>query len=350
MVMEDFVGKTMESCKLVGMKSAPVEGVLYEKSGTPPNGDANRPCEATNPQEIAPPATSFPSWLSGVRSSSPALFPRRTGFISLSYEPAEEYHLWPETSCSNLKEFGSSPQAYYQRTELKIAPARESEALTFGTLLHSWAELTPPIFWPRVARAPESCLTAAGALSPKAAAKWKADLPPGAIPVSPSDFKKLTDQTAQILANPAAANLLANSIDREFNVRFMWEGHALRSRIDGATEECWYDLKTTRDADPRKSFWSAVRSWGYDLQSAIYQQASYCCGWPEHRLVFIVTSTVWPHHCCVGVLPQRVLARARTRALSLLADLQQRKEWGSWNPADYGQVIEFDCPNFMGED
>ena len=348
--MEPLVGKSFESESVVAMKSSPVVGILYEKGGTPPNEGANRPCEAQNPQEMAPPTASFPSWLSPVRSRSPALFPRRAGFISLSYEPAEEYHLWPEISCSNLKEFGSSPLAYYQRTELKIAPARESEALSFGTLLHSWAELTPALFWPRVARAPDSCLTAAGALSPKAAAKWKADLPPDAIPVSPSDFKKLTDQTAQILANPAAAALLANSIDREFNIRFMWEGHPMRSRIDGATEEGFYDLKTTRDADPRKSFWSAVRSWGYDLQSAIYQQASYCCGWPEHRLTFIVTSTVWPHHCCVGVLPQRVIARARTRALSLLADLQQRKEWGSWNPADYGQVIEFDCPNFMGED
>ena len=339
-----------ESNEKLVMGSAPGEGVPLDNFGTPAQAGANRPCEATNTPEKGSLTPSFPSWLSPVRPRSPALFQRREGFISLTYEPAEEYHLWPETSCSNLKEFGSSPLAYYQRTELRIAPARESEALSFGTLLHSWAELTPALFWPRVARAPESCLTAAGALSPKAAAKWKADLPPDAIPVSPSDFKKLTDQTAQILANPAAAALLANSIDREFNIRFMWEGHALRSRIDGATEEGFYDLKTTRDADPRKSFWSAVRSWGYDLQSAIYKQAAHCCGWPDHRLTFIVTSTVWPHHCCVGVLPQRVIARARTRALSLLADLQQRKEWGSWNPADYGQVIEFDCPSFMGED
>jgi len=348
--MDVVAGKSVESDNSVAMESAPVVGVLYEKRGTPENAGANRPCEAPNPLEMAPPTASFPSWLSPVRSRSPALFERRAGFISLSYEPAEEYHLWPEISCSNLKEFGSSPLAYYQRTELKIAPARESEALAFGSLLHLWAELTPPVFFNRVETAPESCLTATGALSPKAAAKWKADLPPDAIPVSPSDFSKLIRQTAQILANPAAASLLANSIDREFNVRFMWEGHPMRSRIDGATEDGCYDLKTTRDADPRKSSWSAVRSWGYDLQSAIYQQAAHCCGWPEHRLTFIVTSTVWPHHCCVGVLPQRVIARARTRALSLLADLQQRKEWGSWNPADYGQVIEFDCPNFMGED
>jgi hypothetical protein len=70
-------------------------------------------------------------------------------------------------------------------------------------------------------------------------------------------------------------------------------------------------------------------------------------GWEPHPLVFIVTSNAWPHLCSVGHLPRDVVAKARDKALRLLDDIRERREWNQWLPDDYGWIGEFYCPPFM---
>lgn len=238
-----------------------------------------------------------------------------------------------------------SSLGFYYRFEQRSAPPKDSPALRYGTLLHLWGELGPDTFWQRVAEAPAAAVTATGQLG-KAAEDWLASLGPDAIPVSPADLAKLRPQTDQILANPKAKELLDASTEktREFNVKFWWDKHACRCRVDGATQgmtpDCWFDLKTTSDIDPAKTFGSACANWRYDIQSAFYQRAARELGWAEHRLHFIATSTVYPHLCAVMVLPWSVLRQATARISDLLSELEQRRRLNWWTPREYGEVIE----------
>lgn len=265
---------------------------------------------------------------------------------SIDNAPAEEYFRRPGISASQLKDYGSSPLAFYLRHEVGSAPPKESAALSYGTLLHAWAEMGEEKFWDSIAVPDPSVLTATGQLG-KAGKEWQATLPEGTLVVTPGDRQQLWEQTRQILANKAAARLLADAVDREFNVSFDWQGHACRCRCDGATAEKWYDLKTTREANPERTAFNAVKQWGYDIQSALYGEAAVQCGWEPHAMRFIFTSTVWPYLCAVLYLPPEVQENGRRRCLRYLSEIKQRREWGSWMPDGYGEEREMWVPDYM---
>ena len=260
--------------------------------------------------------------------------------------PATEYFGWPQTSASDLKDFNSSPLGYYERKVLGQGTRKQTPALKHGENLHLWHELGESRFWDAIEVAPDSYLTATGNLSKKGE-DWLAGLEPGRIGLTAVDREKLWKQTRQILANPAAKQLIDARVDAEFCVTWDWEGHAMRCRIDGATPEVFYDLKTTSDTTPLKTFWRSVLEYQYDLQAAVYESAAEAADWPLHSLHFLVTQNAPPHACHVVTLPLSVTARARDRALRLLNDLQYRRDWDSWLPTDYGTVVELECPAFM---
>lgn len=266
--------------------------------------------------------------------------------VSICHTPAQEYHSWEGVSASQLKSLALSPTEFYARHVVGEAPHYSSAAMEFGTLLHLWAELGEGTFWEQAKKYPDEVLTATGQLG-KDAKAWAADQPEGSVLVTPSDWRKLYDQTRQILLNSAAAQLLAAAVDKEFNVRFLWNGHKCRCRCDGATDAVWYDLKTTKERNPLKSAWRAVEDFNYDIQAAFYGEAAVQCGWPRLPLHFIFTSTVPPYLCAVVTLPPEVMHRGRNRCLRLLEELAQRREWNQWLPADYGQVHELQCPVWM---
>lgn len=282
----------------------------------------------------------------GVAGSSPAAAIRINDSVTIDHDPAEIYHRRPGVSASQLKELAYSPLAFYLRYEVGEAPPKSSGSLEYGTLLHLWAELGDELFWSRVVTPPQEVLTATGQMG-KAAQGWLAEQSADAIVVSPADRKKLWDQTRQILACAPAKELLDESVDREFNVSFRWQGHDCRCRVDGATPGVFFDWKTTREADPLKTAWRAVQDFNYDIQSALYGEAAVQCGWPAHRMRFVFTSTVWPYMCCVVVLPEEVQERGRRRCLALLDELKRRREWGTWLPNGYGEVVELSCPAWM---
>jgi hypothetical protein len=242
-----------------------------------------------------------------------------------------------------LKDYAASPLGYWLRHILRTARPKASSALRAGTLLHLRHELGDEGWQKALAIAPESVVTATGQLG-KSGEKWLADLGPDQVGITPAELSAVNDQWAGILRNPAAAEIIAQRIDAEFNVRWRWEDHLMRCRCDGATAQFWYDLKTTSDAYPLKQFGSSVEKWGYDLQSAVYQEAAVAAGWPDERLTFIVISTVWPHHCHVVRLPHPVIRRARDRALRYLAEIHQRTEFDHWLPDDYGEITELAMP------
>lgn len=265
--------------------------------------------------------------------------------FSICHTPAHIYHSWAETSCSQLKALRESPVAFYWRHIAREAPPRKSESLDYGTLLHTWAELGEEDFWPRVAAAPDSLVTATGALSKKAD-DWLKGLDPTRIPISPADRDKLRAQTTALLANPEVQRLLAARTDAEFNVRWKWNGHDVRCRVDGATPDCFFDWKTTRDSNPMRTWWRSVLDFGYHLQSAMYQSAQEAIGMPPSRMRFIVTSTVWPYENCVVVLPEPMVERGRLECLRLLEELRNRLDWGVWERFGSQEVCELTCPEW----
>jgi hypothetical protein len=263
----------------------------------------------------------------------------------ICHTAAEVYHGWPEVSCSQLKALRESPLAFYWRFIARSAPPHKSDALAYGSLLHTWAELGADAFWPNVVVAPDTLVTATGALS-KRADEWLKGLDSQSIPVSPADFDKLRAQTNALLRNPEVARIIEARTDAEFNIRTAWHGHPIRCRVDGATADFFYDWKTTRDLSPMRDWWRSVLQFGYHLQSAMYQHCAVQAGWPEHRMRFIVTSTVWPYECCVVVLPERLIEKGRRECVRLLDELRNRLDWDVWTRLDSHEVCELPCPEF----
>jgi hypothetical protein len=244
-----------------------------------------------------------------------------------------------------LKDYASSPLGYWLRHVRKVAPAKTSPALRYGELLHLRHELLSDEWKRRVRIAPESVLTATGQLG-KDGKKWMQELHPEEIGLAPDEAERLDEQWLGIERNPAAMRLIEARVDAEFVCRWDWDGHPMRCRGDGATAERWYDLKTTSDKDVLADFGHSVIQWGYDLQAAVYREASLAAGWDDEPMAFIATSTVWPHHTHVVELPREVVMAARCRAVRYLKEIKQRTEFDHWLPDDYGEIVELKVPRY----
>ena len=304
--------------------------------------DENFPCGKVNA------GTGFISRVSPVQVRPP-LVDGRYGTATLCHTPAHIYHGWPETSASQLKALATSPVEYYERFVAKTAPPKTGDSLSYGTLLHLWAEVGEEKFWDTAIEPPSNFLTPTGQLS-KTAAAWVKEQGDDACILTPADREKLWAQTRQILANKLSREILENSIGAEFNVRWDHEGHACRCRCDGATEDYWYDLKTTREVNPLKTFSRAVEDYHYEIQAAHYLNAAMQCGWKRHRMQFIATSTSYPYRCEVIYLPDALLRKGERMVSRLLKELDRRTKWGAWLPDTYGQAHELACPKRMLEE
>ena len=269
-----------------------------------------------------------------------------TNYPTVCKTEAETYHGWPETSCSMLKALRESPIAFYWRHIAKAAPPKQSGSLSYGTLLHIWGEIGDKPFWSQAKTIPIELCTATGAVAKKAKS-WVEDQGPDAIIISPSDEKKLRHQTEALLRNPEVRKILSQTIDTEFNIRWLWEGSPCRSRVDGMTEESFYDWKTCRDENPIATWYKSCLKWGYDMQSAMYQNAAIAVDYPSTRMQFIVTSTLWPYENAVVVLPYEVLQQGYTKCMNLLEELQSRKEWDCWERYEAQGVTELAFPAYL---
>ncbi len=262
--------------------------------------------------------------------------------ISVSYEPNHIYHGWPEPSASHVKKLADGPIAYKQ--QYIDSTFKETEAMRYGTLLHTWGEMYvahgKDSFWDLHECADKKQCTAAGSLNTHGKTKAEELLDETKILLGWGDYEKLKKQTEQILCNSASKELLDESVDVEFNVRFPIGDHRMRCRCDGATNEFWYDIKTTRERNPITHFHYAVRDFHYDIQEAIYGHASQLMGWEPHSMRFIVTSTTGQHRCEVMTLPKQMVQIAYDRTLELLDELQARREADYWLPETYGYTHE----------
>ena len=78
----------------------------------------------------------------------------------------------------------------------------------------------------------------------------------------------------------------------------------------------------------------------------MYEDAAVAAGWPKHRMIFIVTSTVWPYESAVGPLPQPVIDHGRSECLRLLDELQMRRDLDCWDRLEARGMKEFWFPKY----
>ena len=280
----------------------------------------------------------------GVAGSSPAAATLSHSESITSYHSDREW--W---SKSQLWTFHSSGPAAFHARYLSPTPQPygSSDALKKGTHVHEWAEAGDEAWHDRVVLIPEDALGAGGRRT-KATDQFESDTlakKPDAILLKADELDAYKAQFAAILANTQFRELTEATIAREFSVR--WHdpsGLQLRCRPDAVTDDCVWDIKTTREAKPLETFWKSVVDFGYGYQQSLYLSGMEAAGLPIKKFVFVVTSTVPPYRCHAVTLPARLVASATKQLRKTIAELQARLELDHWLPDDSEQVTELYIP------
>ena len=283
----------------------------------------------------------------GVAGSSPA-----AATLQFS-EPIEAYHSdrewWSKSQLWALRSQG--PLYFRGRFLTHSIQSPQSEALARGTLVHEWAEQGNEAWWDRVAVVPPEFVGANGALL-KAGQAWRDSLPPDAIVLKQSEIASYQDQFLQLQQNPVFCQLTEETEHREFSIRGVCpdSGLKIRCRPDAATEWCLWDLKTTRDQQPLKTFHKAVHDYGYGFQAALYLRLARMAGFSPSQFVFVVSSTVPPYECHAVVLPQPYLDQSDRQVTDTCRDLVSRLALDHWSSPEAGQLTELFMPHWTMED
>lgn len=315
-----------------------------------PDGKSNDSRGASNPPEHQ--AQALQSDVNrlhkpGVAGSSPA-----AATLQFS-EPIEAYHSdrewWSKSQLWALRSQG--PLYFKKRFLAHSIPSPQSDSLARGTLVHEWAEQGAGVWWGRVAIVPPEFIGANGALL-KAGQAWRDSLPPDAIALKQFEVESYRAQFAQLRGNAVFRRLTEETEHREFSIRGVCQdsGLQIRCRPDAATEWCLWDLKTTRDQQPLKTFHKSVHDYGYGFQAALYLKLARLAGFSPSQFVFVVSSTVPPFECHAVVLPQAYLEQSDRQVTETCRDLVSRLALDHWQCPEAGQLTELFMPHWTMED
>lgn len=264
-------------------------------------------------------------------------------------EPITAYH-------SDLLHVGStqirlaeSATVFHDAVEMGGSQDSKSSAMQLGSAWHTLREIGYDQFSERAITAPEEHCTASGGLSTKKATKeWLATLAPDAIILSPEMGEILGKMHDRFVRNSQAVELEEDILHREASIR--WESTAgvmVRCRPDfiGNNGQLG-DYKTTSEKNILKDWSRSVRTYGYGISAALYEQGCVVSGMAEPPMHFIVTQTVHPFLTQVITLPPVYMDWARRRLDELLTDIARRRATGDWLEDGYGRVNELTMPGF----
>jgi hypothetical protein len=221
-------------------------------------------------------------------------------------------------------------------------------SLAKGTLVHEWAEQGPDAWWSRVVEIPKDALGVDGRKTKKTE-EFLAGQKPDAICLGSDEITAFKEQFDQMLANPVFNRLQEETEHREFSVRGIdpETGLKLRCRPDAASCHYLWDIKTTKERQPLKTFWKSVVDYGYAMQAVLYLQLCRQAGIEAKQFIFLLTSTVQPYECHAVTLPEVLLDKARRELRSTCMDLQTRLLLDHWSAADAGQITELVVPSWI---
>jgi len=287
----------------------------------------------------------------GVAGSSPAA---ATGNASLQFnESITAYHSdrewWSKSQLWDL--WANGPLYFHGRYISGGINSPFGAPLVKGTRVHEWAEQGDEAWWSRVVEIPKTALGKDGR-STKATEEFISQAladKPDAICLGSDEISEFRDQFRQMLDNPVFARLQDQTEHREFSVRGIdpETGLQIRCRPDAAGCDFLWDIKTTKERRPLKTFWKSVVDYGYAMQAVLYLQLCRQAGIEAKQFIFLVTSTVQPYECHAVTLPEALLDQARRDLKSVCMDLQTRLLFDHWSPADVGQITELVFPNWI---
>lgn len=108
----------------------------------------------------------------------------------------------------------------------------------------------------------------------------------GKTVISSFDIKKAQSMADAVRCHKGAASMLDGKTQISIAWRHEETGIMCKGRLDAATDEAIYDLKTCQDAS-QEAFSRAAANFGYDVQGGIYQAAyAYLTGVSQYDLPF----------------------------------------------------------------
>lgn len=286
----------------------------------------------------------LPKLDAGVRFPSPA-------FSVLFDEPITTYHGDLVYLGSSQIKLAESATRFFRAVELGGATDSKSMALQLGSAWHTLREIGSDRFAERAVTAPEEHCTQTGLSTKKATKEWLATLPADSIVLSPEMGETLGRMQDGFETNSAAVELESTVIHREVSIRWQSTAGVLaRCRPDAICEGGRLaDWKSTSERDILKDFSRSVRTYGYGISAALYEQGCVVAGLAEPPMLFVVTQTVEPFLTQVVTLPPAYMDWARRRLDELLTDIARRRAMNDWSEDGYGRVNELTMPGFGGD-
>jgi hypothetical protein len=258
----------------------------------------------------------------------------------------EQYHA-DTTAISNsgLGEILEDPAYYYGRRVAKTIPAEESDALAFGTLLHS-ALLVEGAIGNGIVIIPRSVLNSQGHRKGKDWLSFKADHPDKILCKADEPLVCMVESLKRC---PQAVMLLESCVEFESTIYWHDDEHGVecRVRIDGLHSggDVAIDLKSTTDAEAA-AFAKSITNFGYDRQAAFYSRGVEELLGKRPAFVFIAMQKEPPYRVETYDLSERFLKCGEAdveRALKLYA---QCLKTGQWVPPLHGRIITLEPPGY----
>lgn len=215
-------------------------------------------------------------------------------------------------SFSSLKAYSRSPLAFLH---YKLAPRKETAAMTFGTLVHR-AILEPDKY-------EQSTVIWDGRRAGNKYLDFKEDNADKDI-LTPKEALDIRLIANRVLDHPYAGPMVRQCKDFEKPFEIEQCGIPHRGIIDGLGEWFILDLKTTQNVS-HHSLQRTIYDFKYYMQAAIYQRAAELMGMESSSYFILAVESGAPHHVQVVELEPHYIARGHLEWERLL------RSWKAWD-------------------
>lgn len=266
------------------------------------------------------------------------------GTLVTRNEPIRKYHGDREfLNSGSLKIFAESPMLFDDVVNKGQIKDVQSMGIDLGSAWHDIKEDTWDVWREGKVLVPDRYVRSDGTMSTARAARLWHDnqIAEGFEVVSQQSLDTLAKMEERFNMNTQAVlfnDPLGGHVEREVAIRFEQNNVKQRVRPDILSNFRLGDYKTTRDPNPLKSFYRAVRRYRYDLSAVMYQRGCELAGIAEGPMVFIVTSTVGDCQTQVIELHSSVIERAEAEYDHLINTLRLCRENNCWTPEGYGEI------------
>ena len=257
----------------------------------------------------------------------------------------DDYHSSSALSRSDIMKFRQSPHHFNNR---HLTPFKETEAMALGSLVHT--SILEPHLIDSEYFFGEKCdrRTKVG----KAQHLTQLELSKGKTLVMPEQKEIAMEMVKAVQADPVAPGLLQDcNIEESIFWTHEKTGLQLKSRPDArklidSDKSVIVDLKTTKDASPRKFAWSCV-DFGYYWQAATLKLALESIGHEMEQFIIVAVENTAPYTTAVYVMEQDAINQAVIDLERWYLAIAECQDVGVW--PGYG-VQTLGMPKYMIEE